>query len=480
MIEFAALGNHLSGRIETFDVVDLIQWLEVRRVSGRLTLRRGEDVKKIDWKNGDIVFVSGERLADRLGFTLLRSKQIPVSALYAALARNLSSGMKLTWVILEEGTLARETLAQIAESIAERVLREVLTWRWGRFDFDPGYATEDVLQIHLRVKGQVIAFQAAKELDDTLRVSRGAPSDAERSQESWEKEFRPEAVEESFWDLRLKASAEDSDPEKERERFFLFRGFAEALHSRLVARLTFFPIYEDTARYATEILERGDLGSEGLERLIGLVNLDPFWTINLLILANSLTSGSMKRVMTSREALRRIGPEAFLTLSRCLVGAEQSKLSSNDSVHRILRRAGLAAAVAASRGADHSGVDSEEAHAAGLLHVIPYADLLETIQGSPLPAGDFRLAALEHFRPIIARVRTEAWRLPPSLEGVLSDAGGRDCPPLAEAIRAARRAFPGCALGRVPQGGPRKATSAAPEARAEVRRLFDLLSLGIP
>lgn len=480
MIEFGALGNHLSGRIETFDVVDLIQWLEVRRVSGRLTLRKGDDVKTIDWKNGDIVFVSGDRLADRLGFALLRSKQIPVSALYAALARNLSSGMKLTWVILEEGILPRETLARIAESIAERLLREVLTWRWGRFDFDPAYATEDVLQIHLRIKGQVIAFQAAKELDDTLRISRGRPSDTDGKVDTWEREFRPESIEEAFWDMRLKASVEDGDPEKDRDRFFLFRRFAEALHGRLSARLTFFPIYEDTARYATEILDRGDLGSEGLERLIGLVNLDPFWTLNLLILANSLTSGSMKRVMTSREALRRIGPEAFLTLARCLAGPEQPKLNSNDSVHRVLRRAGLAAAVAASRGAPRSETESEEAHAAGLLHVIPYADLLETIQGSPLPAGEFRLAALEHYRPIIAKIRTEAWRLPALLEEVLSDDGQRDCSPLAETVRAARRAFPECALGRVPPGAGRKAAAATSEARAEVRRLFDLLNLGNP
>jgi Domain of unknown function (DUF4388)/HDOD domain len=467
------LGNHLSGRIESFDLIDLIQWLEVRRVSGRLILSKGEDRKTIDWKEGDIVYVSGGRPGDRLGFSLLRSQAVPVSGLYSALGENLATGEKLTRILLARDLISRERLATVIESLARRLLREALTWRRGRFEFDPDFQTEDVLQIHLKIKSQVVAFEAVKEMDDTARAAR-VPAE-EKEGDGWERRFRPEALEESFWEVRGRVE-EDGDVAKEKERFFRFRQFGNALRARLSAPLSFLPIFEDSARYSDDLLQTAD-GPETDERLLGLVHLDPFFTLNLLLLANSLTVGGIRRVATAREAHRRIGAAAFRSFVECLAAPRSSKLSSSDPVARILRRAAVAAALAGSHVGPRLGVDADEAYGAALLHAIPYADLLGAVEAAPMPSGAFRAAALEYFRPVVATIRSESWRLPAGLTAVLSDAGEKNPPPLVAAVREARRAIPACSIGPVPASA-RKGAESRSEIRSAVKKTFAFLSLG--
>ena len=469
------LGQHLSGRIESFDLIDLIQWLEVRRVSGRLSLTRGADRKTIDWKEGDIVYVSGGRDADRLGYSLLRSRAVPVSGLYSALAENLAAGKKLTYILLEKDLIARDRLASIVEALAKRLLREVLTWRRGRFDFDPDFATEDVFQIHLKIKGQVIAFEAVKEIDDTARTARAAVEEEEG--ETWEQKFRPESLEEAFWEIRS-GLEDESDVAKEKDRFFRFRGFANALHARLAGPVTFLPIYEDSARYAADLLQ-GAEGPEAEEKLLGLVRLDPFLKLNLLLLSNSLAVTGIRRVATAPEAVRRIGSAAFRAFIECLTSPGSARLSTADPVARLLRRASLAAALSAGPAASDDAVPPDEVHAAALLHAVPYADLLGAVESAPLPAGSFRAAALEYFRPAVAAIRSDAWRLPASLAAVLADTGEAQATPLVAAVRRARSAIPGCAIGPLPPAA-RKAAAGRRGAGSEVERVFALLNLGAP
>lgn len=470
------MASHLSGRIESFDVVDLVQWLEVRRASGRLTLARGTDRKTIDWKDGDIVFVSGNRPADRLGHALLRSRALPVSSLYASLAKNLASGVKLTRVLLQEDWIPRESLAALVGALAEKLLKEVFSWTRGRFDFDPGFQTEDLLQIHLRIKGQVIAFHAVKAMDDTARFDRSSEGE-ESEHEGWQTHFLAEAVEDAFWEVAARAGDEAPDAARGREQFDQFRRFAAALHARLSAPVSFFPIFDDTARYATDILASEDAAS-ATERLLGLVQLDPFFAVNLVVLANAFAVGSTRRVGTIREAARRIGDHALRTLAGALIAPDRTPLAASESVPRALRRGSLAAAVVASHAAGRWRADRDEAYAAGLLHAAPYADLLDAVARAPLPAGRFRAAALEHFRPIVGRIRAESWRTPSGLADVLSDNGTGREEPLLSAVRFARAALPRCAIGAAPATAARRTPAPDGASLKEVRRLFDFLGLG--
>ena len=67
----------LQGQLSTYGFSDLLQWMEMNRRSGRLTVMRGKDRKVIDWKDGHIAYVSGSHPKDRLGVFLNRIGAVP-------------------------------------------------------------------------------------------------------------------------------------------------------------------------------------------------------------------------------------------------------------------------------------------------------------------------------------------------------------------------------------------------------------------
>ena len=91
-----------------------------------------------------------------------------------------------------------------------------------------------------------------------------------------------------------------------------------------------------------------------------------------------------------------------------------------------------------------------------------------------LPAGPFRGAVLETYRPAVGRSRAEIWGLPRDFEAVLSD-DGTDPSASAAVVRKARSAVPACAIGSLPVDG--EDNLEADELAAEVNMLFEYLGL---
>ena len=477
MIVFWRLAEHLRGRIETFALADLLQWLEVKRASGRLTLGRGEDIKTIDWKDGDIVYVSGTRPSDRLGHALAISREVALPDLYRVLARNFAGRTNLTRLFFEENLISKERLASIVEHLARRLLREALSWPHGRFDFDPDYKTEDLLQIHLRLKSQVVAFEAARDLDDSARRRSPLSDAADHPAESWERYFRLEEVDDAFWEILLRLGGSASDTERLKGDYYQFRRLAQVLHGHLAARSTFLPIFEDSAHFAADLLSLGDASSATVERLLGIIHLDPYFTLNLLHLANSLAVKRTDAVGNARLALQRIGFDAFRTLVECVSDLSSAHLSTTQPIQRALRRAGLSAAIVAQILAPDLGADPEDSYAAGLLHATAFTDLLEAAHTVQMAPGPFRAAALEYFRPFVGRILASARGLPETLSRVLANDGTDAGGPVVEAVRAARGVFPGCAVGPI---APGPAPDPGEQARSEVAQVFEFLDLGRP
>lgn len=91
-----------------------------------------------------------------------------------------------------------------------------------------------------------------------------------------------------------------------------------------------------------------------------------------------------------------------------------------------------------------------------------------------LPAGPFRGAILETYRPAVGRARAEIWGLPRDFEAVLSD-DGTDPSAAAAVVRQARAAVPACAIGSLPVDSGDDLE--AEELTGEVNMLFEYLGL---
>jgi hypothetical protein len=161
-------------------------------------------------------------------------------------------------------------------------------------------------------------------------------------------------------------------------------------------------------------------------------------------------------------------------LAERLAASDFPGAQPEDRAVAAVRRASIAAAVAASHLAPEFGIPSDRAYALGLLHTVPYADLLAVVEEMELAPGPFRAALIETHRPLVGRLRAEGWSLPSDLEAVLTD-GGTNPRPAAALVRAARATLPDCAIGHLPAAS--SSGRGAGAIAIEVNRLFEFLGL---
>jgi HD-like signal output (HDOD) protein len=454
-----------QGQLSTIGFADLLQWMELNRRSGRLILVRGRDRRLVDWKDGEIAFVSGSRPRDRFGVFLYRTRALPQATLHSLLAHNFTSSRNLTRLILDGKHDTLNGLSRRAEVLARRLLFDVFEWHDAVFRYDPTFQVEKILRIRLRLRPQALAFQAVKRMDDARRRRRASTPSGFR-----EALFERDELDRRFWDV-VERAGDSLEPREGRRYSAELADFADRLRARLGRIEALRPIHEDSVALLRELLKHKpfDVGAIG-----PVAALDPFLTLDLLILANSLVVNRRRSLATVGEALERLGAGPAETLVRRLASSEFPRVAQEDRAGTAVRRASIAAAVAAARRADEFGIPSERAYTLGLLHTVPYADLLAVVEEMKLTPGRFRAALIEVHRPLVGRLRAESWSLPIDLEAVMTDEGA-DPSPAAALVRAARAALPDCALG--PLASAEVSLREARAAAAEANRLFEFLSL---
>jgi hypothetical protein len=412
------VARTLSGNLDTFSLADLLQWLEINALSGRVTVWRGEVVRTIDLKGGAIVFVSSSLPNERLGIFLTRRSVLPEPVVFELLAESFATGRNLTRLILERKLLPREKLAEAVEGLAMKVLLDLFHWAGASFEYDPLFKIEDLIRIHLSLRGQVLAFHGAKSLDDS-RVGVGTAAGADETGARWEREFKPEALTAMFWDLLEELPGETPSAAQLRDAFKGFTSFANRVHKRLREPARLFPVYDDTAVMLKNALDEG--GEP--ERIVQIAALDPFLTIDLLYLANALRTEAAELVRTSREAANVVGPAALQRFTGLLADPATPKVPSAEKMERVVRRAALSTAVAASHLAEGTEIPREEAYTLGLLEPLGNYELLKLLISVTFPPGPIRIGALSRFRGAAGRVLARKLNLPQTVEDVLGSSG---------------------------------------------------------
>ena len=407
----------LRGDLDTFSLPDLLQWIEFGRQSGRLLLTHGAVHRSIDVKDGEIVFVSSTRSVERLGAYLVRTGTLSASAAYASLAENLLSGRNLTRVILDRSFATRENLARSVEGLAIEILLDSFRWKGATFEFDPEVPTEDILQIHLSLRGQILALYGAKSVDEHPAAPPG-PEDEGPAGAGCDPALLPEAAAGTFWTILERTSPAEPPAAALRDLFREFLQFVADLRRRLTGPLRFAPIYDDTAVLLRRALAQGSPE----EQLIQVSALDPFLTLNLVSFANSL-SPTPAPVVSVRTAAGTIGPEAFRLFLDLTSRRDAPRASSAGPLERVVRSSSISTAVAAALVARRLGQDEEEAYAAGLLAPLAAYELLQALLDVGLEPGNFRAGVLREYRSLCGAQLARRWSLPGDLAALLGTDG---------------------------------------------------------
>jgi HD-like signal output (HDOD) protein len=462
------LTSKLTGRLEVFGFADLLQWMELNRRTGRLTLEHGRDRRILDWREGQIVYVSGSQPRHRLGVHLLRSGALQAAALYELLARNFTSQENLTRLILDGGHDTLDGLSLRVEELARKLLFETFEWKEARFEYDPDFRVQPILRIGLSLRGQALAFEGVKTLDDNTRRRRRSTAASEAAAPTLP--FDPAEADERFWEI-LERIGTPVHPEEARAAHRQFLEFTHLLRDRIARHVVMHPVHEDTAELLLQILKKSPVD---VSAVIPVAALDPYLSLDLLILANALSVDRDNSVGTAPDAVHRVGARAVTVLVDRLSGPDFPRIAESDKPARVLRRAAVAAAVAAGRYAERYSITRERGYTLGLLHTIAYAEMLEILREIEFPSGPFRAAALETFRPAMGSALAESWGLPLDFESVISDEGGE--PSAAAAlVRTSRATIPSCAIGSV--SGEPVEPMWTDEIAQEVNVVFDFLGL---
>ena len=114
----------------------LFQDLRKEKETGTLVFSHDKEIKKVYFKNGDILFASSNLNEDRLGEFLLRTGKITNAQFDTSSEFVIRTGKQLGAALFEMGALsAQELVAQVKLQVREIILK-VFTWRDGRYIFD--------------------------------------------------------------------------------------------------------------------------------------------------------------------------------------------------------------------------------------------------------------------------------------------------------------------------------------------------------
>jgi hypothetical protein len=126
------------GKLEEFELSDLLQIISTNEKSGRLNLTRHDAQGVIVFRLGKIIYAAGSWARETLGFLLNSEGLIEEHALIAALEaqHRADEEKRLGSILVEQGSIEPGDLERVVRQQIAKVVSEFMTWKSGFFKFD--------------------------------------------------------------------------------------------------------------------------------------------------------------------------------------------------------------------------------------------------------------------------------------------------------------------------------------------------------
>lgn len=164
----------LEGRLEDLGLPDIFQIINLSKRSGVLTLIKKDGMGRVVFNQGNVVFASSDNKS-RFGYALLQRDLLSRADLERALGVQKARTVKkpIGTILVEMGVMDKERLeAELRLHIID-VVRDLLTWQTGTFQFTLGKFSEEGVLMCSGLSAEFLLLEGAR-LDDESGGEDGA------------------------------------------------------------------------------------------------------------------------------------------------------------------------------------------------------------------------------------------------------------------------------------------------------------------
>ncbi len=191
----------IDGTLTQLHLGDLLQWLRMGELSGRLTLIGNGYERRLDFFAGRLVYLSSLVPEERLGTVMVSEGLLPASVARQHLARSLVRRQPYTSILVEEGGIPVDVVISGLSRLARLILARVLAASEGSFSFDPNYPVQELPAAKIDI--EALSLLEAASSDDQVKTLTRQP-------EEHTIPFTGDAFSNFFWEVvREGITAED-------------------------------------------------------------------------------------------------------------------------------------------------------------------------------------------------------------------------------------------------------------------------------
>jgi|GEM_PF-1698967 len=407
----------IRGELDHLHLGDLLQWLQMGNLTGRLTFNGTGRERRIDFLDGRVVFVSSQVPGERLASWLAGEGHAHPAELRSCLAVSLLRRTLFTDVLLERSVVEPEILRAAIKELAETIATRLMLSPKLSFTFDDQFPVKDLLGLELGIDPHQLLFEAARRSDEG-----GVPADLE---EDLVLPFAGSAFDTFFWTVLREGLTPQSplDGEELNDLRGRLQEIASTLGQWLDTTPGLVPLPECQSVEVEEAIQAdGEIPLHGRPHVVwnkmvvacsvrcpGVSHPD-----NLAALEREAEVAELWQAMVSNGAWRRNGSPRLDRLTPA-----------------IAERWSRLAAVAA----PHLGVDPQAATLAAHLLVVPVDLVLWVLSSVPMPHGNIQRAVLRRLSRRIGSALAARSDFPEEIGGLFS---ARQATPLAVSLHLGR------------------------------------------
>ncbi len=164
----------LEGNLGSFEVPDLLTFLNMGKRTGVLVMEHPDQETKIFFKEGKPIFATSTKEELRIGNMLLRQGKLDVPTLERVLTKHKGAGQRIGQILLMEQLLKKDELASFLKVQVSEIIFDTFDWGRGVFSFFDRIPPPEAA-VTLEMDIQNLIMEGVRRIDERGRLSEVFP-----------------------------------------------------------------------------------------------------------------------------------------------------------------------------------------------------------------------------------------------------------------------------------------------------------------